>query len=346
MILATQLAWRSLKNHLRFSTFFTFNLALALSGLTILYSLQESINVSLKERAKVLLGADLFISSYQKFDKNQVKLIDDTLQPVASQSDQVKLFSMVVSNQRSKLTHVIGIDSQFPLYGELTLESGEPSLAEKQDFASQPKVWASPEFLESLRTSQGEMVKIGQVNFEITGIIAEAPPETLSLFAGIPKIYVSVSQLKQTGLLEFGSRILYGRFYKLDQPTEEVAERSEKIREVLRPSKNTVSEIRIRTITDSNSQFGDLTQRLGRFLGLSALTALFLGGVGVAYLFRHFLESQLQSFAILMSLGSSRSQAQLVVLMQLVLLGIAGSLLALGMTSLFMSLASFMLWLL
>ena len=342
MILAIKLAWRNLKNHLRFSAFFTLNLALALSGLITLYALQESVNNSLKSQAKLLLGGDLYLSSYQKFDKKHVKLIDQVLQPIEAQSHQVKLFSMVASRQRSKLTHIIGIDSQFPLYGKLILASGEPSASQKQTFANQPQVWASPEFLESLKTSLGQKVRIGQANFQITGVITEAPTETLSLFAGIPKIYVSVSQLEQTNLLQFGSRILYVQFYKLKQSAETQAQR---LKEIFQSSEGTktVAEIRVRTPINSDSQFGRLTQRFGRFLGLSALTALFLGGVGVAYLFRHFLEHQLQSFAILMSLGSSRGQAQMIVLMQLTFLGLAGSILALGMTSVFMFLGTMML---
>ena len=343
MLIAIKLAWRSLKNDLRFSLFFILNLSLALSGLIVLYSLQESANRSLTSEAKNLLGGDLYLSSHQNFEDDSLQEIEKRFTQIDAQSHQVKLFSMVASTERSKLTHIIGIDSNFPLYGKLTLTTGTLTKDQKEAFASTPQIWASTEALQSLQTTSNENVRIGEINFQIAGIIDESPTEALSLFAGIPKIYVHISQLEKTNLLKFGSRIRYIRFYKLSQSTEFIEEQVKQVKAIWKAKLKdleTMAEIRVRTPQSNNSQFGELIQRFASFLGLTALTALFLGGVGVAYLFRHFLENQLQSFAVLMTLGSSRQQAQMIVVIQLIFLGIAGSLLAIGVTATLISLGN------
>jgi len=57
------------------------------------------------------------------------------------------------------------------------------------------------------------------------------------------------------------------------------------------------------------------------YLGLIALIALFLAGVGAAYLFRSFFTSRFKDMAILMCLGGTPREAYVMTLVQILLLG-------------------------
>src|SRR5690606_28954651 len=64
------------------------------------------------------------------------------------------------------------------------------------------------------------------------------------------------------------------------------------------------------------------------YLGLIAIIALFLAGVGAAYLFRSFFTSRFHDMAVLMCLGATPRQAYLTALLQVVCLGLVSALLA------------------
>jgi predicted lysophospholipase L1 biosynthesis ABC-type transport system permease subunit len=60
---------------------------------------------------------------------------------------------------------------------------------------------------------------------------------------------------------------------------------------------------------------------LNDYLGMVSLVALFLAGLGAAYLFRDYLHSRFQEIAILMSLGAARRSTYLLLLSQILILG-------------------------
>src|SRR5262249_34832398 len=62
-----------------------------------------------------------------------------------------------------------------------------------------------------------------------------------------------------------------------------------------------------------------------RYLGLVALVAVFLAGIGAAHLFRAHLARRVSDLAILVSLGATRTRAQAIFALQLALLGLGAA---------------------
>ena len=88
---------------------------------------------------------------------------------------------------------------------------------------------------------------------------------------------------------------------------------------VMQTSYNHISEIII-----NMKQIGSFND----YLGLVAMIAVFLAGIGAAYLFRNYLIHRFREMSILMSLGATRQQTYQMVLWKLFFLGLGASLVA------------------
>src|ERR1019366_2079727 len=85
--------------------------------------------------------------------------------------------------------------------------------------------------------------------------------------------------------------------------------------------------ISVHTIADDRDNLTRGLIRLGNYLGLVALAALLLGGLGVASAVHVFIRQQLDSIAILRCLGATSWQILGVHLLQAMVMGLLGSVL-------------------
>lgn len=340
MKLWIKLAYKEIRNNSRFSIFFVINLTLGLVGFIALDSFKISIQEHLERNSKKILTADLSVQSSQPFTAEELTLFAETI-PAEATSETIDFYSMVAQNQNSRMIHIIGIDGTFPLYGEIVLNQQgllKNSPSRPPPF-SDKGIWASKDLLRTLGLNEGDTIKIGQESFEIIDTILEAPTTNpFSFLAGIPTVYMGIHQVPETGLVQKGSRMRYERFFKLpeDISLDKVVEDLQQKLEILYPK---YEKIRIETHVEEGEDLGRILGYLNDYLGLVALIALFLAGVGGAYLFHNFLVNRFREIAILMSLGAPRKKAYLIVLTQIMILGffsvVIASLLAFPLLPLF-----------
>ena len=108
--------------------------------------------------------------------------------------------------------------------------------------------------------------------------------------------------VQKTGLTEIGkSRVVYRDYYKLHPETDgELA--AEKLEADLDQLGEESYALRVQTPTSASQQVGRALGYLNDYLGIVSLVALFLAGLGAAYLFREYLHRHLHEIAILMSI--------------------------------------------
>ena len=83
----------------------------------------------------------------------------------------------------------------------------------------------------------------------------------------------------------------------------------------------------MRTVSEEERRLSETLTRFGNFLGLVALVALLLGGLGVASAVHVFIKRRMTTVAVLRCLGASASGVLAAYLVQALLVGLAGSLL-------------------
>ena len=324
-----RLAFRELKNNRSFSFFFILNLALGLSGFIALDSFKESLDVHLSKNSQSILGADLALTTYVPFQKNNLNILESILPEKSKITRRTSLFTMVSSKEKSRLVEVIGVEKLFPFYGQIILEKN--GNVKGNDFSKKlnkySESWVYPELLNILNIKNGKDIKVGNKEFRITDIVLDDPSSSISSFGFAPRVYIGLSKLMETGLLTKKSRVSYQRLYKLPRGTD-LGLLVKKLKNKIKNFNGTDSKIRVISHKNAGNNLGRILGYLNDYLGLVALIAVFLAGIGAAYLYRNYLFHRFREISILMSLGATRKQTYQMVLWQLFFLGTGASLIA------------------
>ena len=251
----------------------------------------------------------------------------------------------------SRLTRIVAIDDAFPLYGRIEFEkesspspdaprlsgsppdpgtiisrsgvlsaSGPPSIN-----SSTPTAWISRDLALVLKVKKGDYLDIGTLKFKIGAIVTATPAGAATALELAPVIHIGISRLKETGLMGFGSRIRYGRYYRLP-PGTDISKTTKILRHELSALFEGEPRINVYNSEDVNRNLGRVFGYFTGYLGLVAIVALFLAGIGAAYLFRGYLNERFKEMAVLMSLGASRMQTYLLFLCQVMMLGMGATL--------------------
>lgn len=327
-----QLALKEITNNFRFSIFFVLNLGIGLIGFIALDSFKSSIDQHLENNSKSILTADVQVSSRFPLTQQEYDLAEGILDTnVVSVSDQVSFLSMVAGRENSRMSTLIGIDGNYPQYGEIVLqESGPVSQSDaRQRLIGSDSVWVARDLMVILELRVGDTLKIGDAEFTITDVILEDPSSTISVMSNFPAIYMGLAQIEKTGLIQLGSRITYSRFYRLpDSYVYDYRALEDEFNEMERSVYRDTRRLSMTTHQEESEDLGEVLGYMNDYLGLIALIALFLAGVGAAYLFRAFFTSRFKDMAILMCLGGTPKEAYKMTLVQIVLLGTVSALLA------------------
>ena len=324
-----KLAFRKLLNNRRFSIFFIFNLALGLAGFIALDSFKVSLDNHLGQNSKAILGADVALTSYVPFEENTLNVLEEKLPQNTLSTRKITLFTMVAAKNISRLVQITGVEDEYPFYGKMILKKNGIVESEniEQSLKFSDEVWVYPELLFMLGLSVGESIKIGEKIFRIADTVIDDPSSSFSSFGLAPRIYLGYSQMLETGLLSKKSRVSYQRLYRLPEGSD-LPGLNVELKNKINDFEGSESKIRILTHNRAGNNLGRLLGYINDYLGLVAMIAVFLAGIGAAYLFRNYLVHSFREISILMSLGATRQQTYRMVLWQLGLLGTGSALIA------------------
>ena len=130
---------------------------------------------------------------------------------------------------------------------------------------------------------------------------------------------VDLGDLRQAGLLGFGSRASYQRLFKVRE--DGVNRLTTRLRQDLRGSF-----VSARSYASLEDDIGDDLVRAENYLSLVGFVIVVLGGIGVWSVTRVFVRQKIKSVAILKCLGATTAQVLATYVAQVALLGLAGSL--------------------
>lgn len=317
-----RLALRDLAHQRAFSAFFAVNLALGLGGALLLDSLQGSVGRTLEARSRTMLGADVRVSSTRALSAEERARLDAAAD-ASSSSDLVQMYSMVAGASVARLAELRGIDDRFPLYGRVVLSGGPVDDAARAGLAD-GQAWADASLLDQLGLSVGDPVRVGTTTFHIADTIVRDTGLSVRAASLAPRLYVALSRLDATGLVQTGSRVESQHLVRL-APGADADVAAARMREAVPDAR-----VRVTSHTEAVAEMTGAYSRVTRYLGLVSLVALALASIAAGYLFHAFLRRRLADLAILMSLGARRRRAQGLLLLEVSLLAAAGGVLAIA----------------
>lgn len=293
---------------------FVSSIIFGIAALVAIYSFGFNLKKDVDSQAATLIGADLTISGNKPADASVKPLIDS----LGDRRSQERSFASMIYFPKSKDTRLVqvrALEGGFPYYGSLETT---PVQAGK-DFRDGKKALVDQTLMLQFNAKVNDSIKVGKVTFLIAGILNKAPGQT-GISAGIaPIVYIPMQYLEQTGLLQKGSRINYIYYYKYDHPVD-MDELTKSFDQRLDKAGMNYDTIDRRKENTSRS-FSNLTQ----FLSLVGFIALLLGCVGVASAIHIYVREKIASIAIMRCLGVKAREAFLIYLIQIVGIGLIGS---------------------
>ncbi len=325
------LTWREIRSSWRRLLFFFLCIAIGVGSIVALRSLIQNLSQAVGGDARELLTADLVINSTNDFspsDVSKIEAIVGASSIIEARNEAIETSAMArpvdAANQKFGFVELKGIEPPFPLVGKFTLSGGE--LFDFKLLENRGAVVA-PILLEKLNIKIGDKIRIGEIDFEIRATFDEEPGGASGFRLG-SRVFIEKKAFEETGITRSGGRIRRRILYRTsDNPTELV----KALRESLKGTTITVQSYR-ETQENLNEQF----ERTENYLSLTGLLILVLGGVGVWNVARVFVEQKRKSIAVLKCLGASGTRIITVYLLQILTLGLIGSLFGVFLAQIFL----------
>ncbi len=320
----TRSSWRRL-------VFFFVCLAIGVGAIVTLRSVIQSVRGVMMGEARVLIAGDVMISANRGWTEPDRALLASWLRPekgVTAETRAIETATMVRPADPGKATarmvELRGVESGFPLYGRVRLRGGQPY---SHALVADHGALVRPELLTQLDLAVGDAIVIGTGTFTIRGVLEAEPGSRAGGFSLGPRVLVDRADFEGAGLLGFGSRSRQQIMLRV--APDRVDHFTRDFRQALRNEY-----VGVRSWKDRESDIGEDLQRSENYLSLVGLVVLVLGGIGVSSVTRVFVEQKLKSIAVLKCVGGRTVQILSVYVLQVMALGLIGSLLGVGLARL------------
>ncbi len=326
MMFVLRMAVRETRSSWRRLLFFFVCIAVGVAAIVALRSVIQSVRGVFGTEAKALIAADVVIGTNRDWPAGARETIDRRLGEAGAttRTETVETPTMVRpadGRPIAKMAELRAVQSAFPLYGNVVLQKGQTySHALLQEHGAIVR----PEVLTTFGVKVGDRIAIGQTTFTIRGVLAKEPGRGMGGFSLGPRILIDYDDLPSTGLLGFGSRAQRQLLVKVPEARIESLVRT--LRAELRQEF-----INTRSYRSNEDQIGRDFDRAEDYLSLVGLVIVILGGIAVSSVTRVFILQKIRSIAVLKCLGARNAQIITVYILQVMTLGLAGSLLGVAL---------------
>ncbi len=311
--------------------FFFICIAIGVGAIVALRSVIQSVRNTFAGEARTLITADAIITSNQPIQPELAAKIADRL--TAAGADSLRAIELATMTRpagrpggRARMVELRAVEDGFPYYGTMRLADGvRYDHALLRGFG----VIVRPELLAQLDVRVGDVLSLGSQRYTIRGVLESEPGRRLGAFSLGPRVFVDLADLEKSGLMGFGSRATNQRLVRVPD-----AQLDALIRDLRADFANQFT--RVRSYKATEDDIGEDFARAENYLSLVGLVIVILGGIGVSSVTRVFVQQKMKSIAVLKCVGARSSQLLAVYVAQVAMLGLAGSLLGVGLAALAM----------
>jgi len=320
--LALRFALREMRGGLSGFYIFLACITLGVAAIAAVNSVATMMTTGIAEQGRSILGGDLRFALVQRQASAEEAAYLADLGTVAEAASLRSMVRLLDGGDQS-LAEVKAVDGAYPLYGTVETRPDLPlsNLLGERD--GRFGAVAASELYDRLGIEPGQTIKLGNAEIELRGILEREPDVLSGRFNFAPRLMLSLDGLAASGLIQPGSLVEYD--YKIRLPVAAnaaaiAARAKERFPE---------SGFNIRTSADAAPSLQRNIERFSQFLTLVGLTALIVGGVGVANAVNAYLDSKRGVIATFKSLGAGGGFVVTVYLIQIMLLAGVGIILGL-----------------
>ncbi|MGL4406579.1 MAG: ABC transporter permease [Notoacmeibacter sp.] len=322
LALAWRFSLREMRGGLRGFRVFLACIAIGVAAIGAVNGVAQSITTAIETEGASILGGDI------RFELNQREATPEELNYLnalgkISATSGLRSMALRADETDQTMVELKAVDIAWPLYGAV---GTEPQMPVADVISGTGPVFggAAPQTLfDRLSLKVGDRLKLGQIEVELRTVLVTEPDAASDGFGFAPRLLISDAALKASGLIQPGSLVEYGYKVALPEGTDAKSVR------VAAETKFPASGFGIRTRDNASPALSNNIERFSQFLTLVGLSALAVGGVGVANAVRAYLDTKRGVIATLKCLGGSGRFIFTVYMVQILILGLLG--IALGL---------------
>ena len=291
-------------------------LALGVAAITAVGTLRAGVEAGIAADGARILGGEVEVASQQGPLPQAVRDWATARGARLSGLTQMRAMAVAPDGERT-LVELKAVDESYPLFGALVLD---PPGALAPGEVVMERIVA-----DRLGVAPGATIRLGEARFTLRGVIVTEPDKVASPALFGPRAMIALADLPATGLIQPGSLANWEVRMALPEGTSRRAFADE-LRAAF-PQNGW----RIRTADAAAPAVNRFVDRAAFFLTLASLTAMLVGGIGVATGVRSWLDQRARTIATLRCLGASPGvifATYLIQVLALACLGIAIGLVA------------------
>jgi putative ABC transport system permease protein len=220
------------------------------------------------------------------------------------------------------LVELKSVDDAYPLVGAVRLD---PDITIADALAPRMEngetiygAVAQADLLAGLGIAVGDRFRVGEATFALRGVLEREPDGAADVFRFGPTLIIGAQALTATGLEQPGSIIRYNYRLRFAAPTDTAAWEAN-IKRAFPDAR-----WRIRFVDEAAPGIARQLDRLQLFFTMIGLTALLVGGIGVANAVKSYLDSKTGTIATLKCLGAPASLIFRTYLLQILAMALGG----------------------
>ena len=296
-------------------------LVVAVGAMAAVGFFTDRVAQAVRQEAGEVLAADLRVESNYPLPSDYPAVASAE---GLSTAQVIQFRSVLMANGASSLSDIRWVSGGYPLRGEVRIAdalAGEPRAA--SGVPGRGEAWVEPALLARLGLDVGDILRIGELDARVAQTLEFRPDEGWRLMELAPTVLLNVADVEASGLIQPGSVVEYEWLFAGNE--RQVQNFRERLEGMMGPEEE------LDDIRDARPEVRSSIERAERFLMLSALVSVLLGGVAVAMASRRFLARHLDGVALMKCVGAQHRDVLRLTLTQLLALalvaGIVGTLL-------------------
>lgn len=327
--LALRLALRDLRGGVKGFRVFLACLALGVAAVAAVLSISRAVEEGIEAEGKFILGGDASLSIIHRQADAEERAAMEAYGTV-SETATMRAMARVDTGPAPVLVEVKGVDGLYPLYGAVELEPAVQLAEALAEQDGQHGVVVAEDLLGRLDLQVGDSVSIGDAAFDVRAVLRTEPDRIAGGLAFGPRAMMSAEGLEASGLVQPGSLVRW--IYKIAFPDVTGGQLDQ-----FRADAEDQFEAHgwgVRTSSRATPGVDRFVDRLTLFLSLIGLTALVVGGVGVANATTAYLDQKARVIATLKCLGAPAALIFRVYFIEIMILAALGIAIGLAVGSL------------
>ena len=317
MPLVLALALRELRSGISGFGIFIACIALGVAVITGVGAASDALRAGFERQGEAILGGDITVSRTHVRASPAERAFLQSLGRV-SETATMRTMARRVDGADQALAELKFVDAGYPLVGAVKLDDGVPL---QEALARGAAV--EPVLLARLGLKVGDSLMLGTEEVKVAATIKSEPDGISDRLTYGPRIFVSDAAIEKSGLVKPGTLVRWRYAVKLDAGKGANADGLQSARARI-TAELPQAGFTLVDRRDPSPQVSRTLDRLRQFLTLIGLTALLVGGVGVANAVATFIDRRRKVIATMKSIGATSRMVIGIFLTQIALVTVIG----------------------